>query len=145
MSNIKKVSVESFLRENFTVESYIRGHKIFVDQPHNMGGVDKGPTPLEYFFVSLGGCIASIARIVANQKGLKIENFKVTIEGDVDLDVLLGKSQENRSGFMSIKVKIFFDSDMDEKQKKKFVEEVEKRCPISDNITNRTPVEIVIE
>uniref|UniRef100_A0A7C3J6M0 OsmC family peroxiredoxin n=1 Tax=candidate division WOR-3 bacterium TaxID=2052148 RepID=A0A7C3J6M0_UNCW3 len=145
MSQIKKVSVQCNLKEKFTIESDIRGHKIYVDQPQGMGGVDKGPTPLEYLFVSLGGCIASIARIVANQRGLKIENFKVDVSGDVDLDTLLGKSRENRAGFLKIIVKVSFDSDMTKEEKEKFLEEVDSRCPISDNISNLTPVEIILE
>ncbi|MDI6701054.1 MAG: OsmC family protein [bacterium] len=145
MAQIKNVNVECKLKEKFTIESNIRGHKIFVDQPEGMGGVDKGPTPLEYLFVSLGGCIASIARIVANQNGLKIENFKVNINGDVDLDTLLGKSKENRAGFMKIIVKVSFDSDMTREEKEKFLKEVDQRCPISDNILNSTPIEFVLE
>ncbi|MEO0233944.1 MAG: OsmC family protein [candidate division WOR-3 bacterium] len=145
MANIKKVCVESFLKENFTVESEIRGHKIFVDQPENMGGVDKGPTPLEYLFVSLGGCIASIARIVANQKRLDIKNLKVVVSGDIDTDILLGKSKDKRPGFFKITVKVSFDSDMTKEEKEKFLKEVDSRCPISDNILNSTPVEIILE
>ncbi|MDD3804412.1 MAG: OsmC family protein [bacterium] len=145
MAQIKKVTVESKLSDKFTVESDIRGHKIFVDQPVQAGGDDKGPTPLEYLFVSLGGCIGTIAKITANQKRLKIDNLKIRIDGELDLDILMGKSKDNRAGFSKIVAEVSFDSDMTIEEKKNFIKEVDERCPISDNIMNLTAVEFVVK
>lgn len=144
MAQIKRVSIESKLAEKFTIESDIRGHKIFVDQPIQSGGEDAGPTPLEYLFVSLAGCIGTIAKITANQRRLKIDNLKVKIEGDLDLDILMGKSKDNRAGFNKIVAEVSFDSDMTIEQKRNFIKEVDERCPISDNIMNLTSVELIV-
>ena len=40
----------------------IRGHRVVVDQPAEMGGDDVGPTPTELFVGSLASCVGFYAR-----------------------------------------------------------------------------------
>lgn len=145
MAQIKNVKINSKLVENFTIESKIRDHKLYVDQPLQSGGNDKGPTPLEYLFISLAGCMLTIAQIVARQKKIELKDASCSVEGDIDYDILMGKSNENRAGFMGIKVIVELDADLSKEEKEKFIQEVEARCPISDNISNKTPIEIKIK
>ena len=49
-----------------------------------------------------------------------------------------------RPGFTSITVKMMIDGDMTYEEKEKFVKEIEARCPISDNLSNTTPVKIEV-
>jgi uncharacterized OsmC-like protein len=67
VATIKHVRVEAHMGERFRIESTIGNHALVVDQPKTAGGEDAGPSPLEYFFLSLAGCIATIARIAAQQ------------------------------------------------------------------------------
>ena len=62
---IKTVSVSASQIDGFKIESTSRQHKSIIDQPPAMGGTDAGPTPLEYLFISLAGCIVTIGHIVA--------------------------------------------------------------------------------
>ncbi len=142
MATMKQVEVTANLGEKFTIESHIRGHKLFVDQPTAAGGQDAGPTPLEYLFLSLGSCIGSIGRIVANQKRLPVRGMRVVVSGDLDVNTLLGKGTENRAGFTGITAKVDIDADMSREEKQRFLEEVDRRCPVSDNLQRLTPVSI---
>ena len=140
MASIKKVQVVASMGEGFTVESQIRNHKVFIDQPEQGGGKDTGPTPLELLFFSLAGCLLSIARIAANQKRIALRSMEVRIEGEIDSDGLLGKNKDVRVGFPNIKAFVKMDADMTEDQKREFLEEVDLRCPVSDNLHEPTPV-----
>ncbi len=142
MPAMKTVEVEAKLGERFTIESQIRGHKLFVDQPAAAGGQDAGPTPLEYLFLSLGGCVGSIGRIVANQKRIALRGMRVTVSGALDANTLMGKAQENRAGFTGITVKVDIDADLSREEKQQFLEEIDRRCPVSDNLQKMTPVSI---
>ncbi len=142
MAIMKRVEVEARLGEKFTIESHIRGHKMFVDQPAAAGGQDAGPTPLEYLFLSLGSCIGSIGRIVANQQRLPVRGMRVTVSGELDVNTLLGKGTENRAGFTGITAKVEVDADLSREQKQRFLEEVDQRCPVSDNLQRLTPVRV---
>lgn len=142
---IKLVSVEASQVEGFKIEAKSRQHVSIVDQPVAGGGVDAGPTPLEYLFISLAACIATIGHIVAKQRRLPIRNISVRVEGEVDTDVFMGKSTEGRAGFTGIRVHTTIDGDMSQAEKEAFLHDVDARCPISDNVKNLTPVEFVVE
>jgi uncharacterized OsmC-like protein len=144
MAKMKTVSIEAKLGEKFKVEVKAGNHTLYVDQPQAGGGADEGPNPIEYLFTSLAGCIATAARIIAIQKRIKLNGMDMKIEGVFDTEIILGKSKENRPGVTGINVTLNIDSDMTKEEKKAFVEEIESRCPVSDNIENTTPVKVEV-
>ncbi|MFZ3070530.1 MAG: OsmC family protein [Anaerolineaceae bacterium] len=141
---LKNVSVDVSQLEGFKIETRTRGHIAMVDQPENSGGTDTGPTPLEYLFVSLGSCIVSIALIVARQQRLPIRKIDAHVEGDLDTDVFMGKRKDFRAGFTGIRVSVSIDGDLNQEEKERFLQEVEARCPVTENLRNLTPVEVSV-
>ncbi len=141
----KIVSVDAIQLEDFKIETKSRQHIAIVDQPAAGGGTDAGPTPLEYLFISLAGCIVTIGHIVAKQRRLPVNKIEVHVEGELDTDVLMGKSTEVRAGFTGIKVHTKIDAEMTQEEKEAFLRDVDARCPISDNIHNLTPIEFTVE
>lgn len=144
MATVKKVQVEAHLGERFKIESTIGSHTLIVDQPKTGGGEDAGPTPLEYFLLSLAGCIATIARIAAKQKRITLRAMDVKVEGDLDVEGLLGRNPQAPVGFSDITVTVKMDADMSQEEKEAFVHEVDRRCPVSANIHDATPVKLVV-
>jgi putative redox protein len=144
MAKMKTVSVEAKLGEKFKVEVKAGNHTLYVDQPQAGGGTDAGPNPIEYLFTSLAGCIATVARIIVIQKRLQLRGMNMKIEGEFDQEIILGKSKENRPGLTGIKVILDIDSDMSKEEKEAFVQEIESRCPVSDNIEKTTPVTVEV-
>lgn len=141
---VKTVKVESVLDAKFKMESTVHGHTVIVDQPANSGGTDMGPTPLEYLMVSLAGCIGTIARIIAMQKSMVLRGMKITVEGDINIDGLLGKPTEDPIGFKEFRILADIDADMTAEEKDAFIHEVDARCPVSFNLLNNTPVKISV-
>ncbi len=144
MAAIKNVKVSAKGLDGFLIETKAGAHTAYVDQPPAMGGTDKGPTPLDYVFISLAGCLVTIAKIVASQKRITLRDIEVNVEGELNLDVLRGKNKEDRAGFTGFKVEMKVDADLTKEEKLAFIEEVDRRCPISDNLMNATPVDIVL-
>ncbi len=142
---IKKVCVDAVQLDNFKIETRSRQHVALVDQPPAGGGTDAGPTPLEYLFVSLGGCIVTIGTIIAKQRKLPVRKIEAHVEGELDTDVLMGKSTAVRAGFTNIKIQVKVDADMTQEEKEAFIHDVDARCPISDNIFNGSPIEFEVE
>lgn len=120
-------------------------HTYYIDQPKPMGGNDEGPNPMEVFLSSLPACICAIGRIIANQKRLNVKSMVATVEGDIDKDFLLGKTSEGRAGFTELRVCVDIDSDMSLEEKKAFLAEVQRRCPIADNIANSSVIKANIK
>jgi len=144
VATIKHVAVEAHLGERFKIESKIGDHTLYVDQPKTGGGEDAGPTPLEYFFLSLAGCIGTIARIAAKQKRIALRSMDVKVEGDLDVEGLMGRNPEAPVGFAGITVTVKMDADMSQAEKEAFAHEVDRRCPVSANIHDVTPMRVVV-
>ncbi len=139
----KTVKVESVLDAKFRLESMVHGHKVTVDQPANAGGTDAGPTPLDYLLVSLAGCIGTIGRIVAMQKRIALRGMKITVEGDINTDGLLGKPTDDPVGFKEFRILADIDADLTVAEKEAFIHEVDVRCPVSFNLLTNTPVKVL--
>jgi len=139
---VKKVIINVKQAETFKTECVSGKHRIIIDQPLPAGGTDEGPTPLDIQLMALGSCIAAIGRIVANQRKLAIRGIRVTVEGTVNTDGLLGKSTQDRVGFSAIKAIVDIDAHLSREEKTALLHDIDKRCPISENLKNITPVEI---
>lgn len=142
---VKTVSVDAALVNDFKIEARSRQFVSLIDQPPAGGGIDSGPTPLEYLFVSLAGCVITIGQIIAKQRRLPVRDIQVHVEGELDTDVLLGKSTAVRAGFSAIRVHTKIDADMTQAEKEAFLKEIDARCPISDNVLNQSSIEFVVE
>ena len=141
----KTVNVEAKSLQGYAVEVKARQFSMLVDQPPAGGGVDSGPTPLEYLFFSLASCIVTIGMIKAHQEKLPVRGIQVKVDGDIDTTVLMGKNTADRAGFQDIRVTVTVDGDLTKEEKEKFVHDVDLRCPISDNIANASTVKFFVE
>jgi len=140
MAANKIITVTANMGAGCAVHAEIRDHKVVIDQPTAGGGSNEGPTPLEYFLFSLGGCIASIARIAATQQKVELRSMQISVSGELDPAGLLGKQTPNRVGFQGISVTASMDCDLSAEAQSAFLDEVCARCPLHDNIKLSTAV-----
>lgn len=134
----KTIKVGATWMGGMRVDAEAGKHHVIIDQPDGMGGKDEGANPMEFQLFALGGCLGTIAAIIARQERIDLRGFSVDMEGDFDTDYLLGKTKEGRAGFTEVRVWVNIDADLTHKQKEAFFEKVDARCPISDNLINNT-------
>jgi len=142
---MKTVSVNAVGGEGFRIDVAARTFNMIVDQPPAMGGVNSGPNPLEYALASLASCMVTVGKIIAKQERFELRGMSAKVDGDVEVDVLMGKNKELRAGFLEVRMELVIDADLTTEEKHAFVEKIEARCPISDMIANATPVSFVIK
>ncbi|TFJ92109.1 OsmC family protein [Lentibacillus salicampi] len=123
------------LGENLQVETRSRGHKVIVDEPEELGGTDTGENPVELLLSALGACQSIAARTYADKFGVNIEDLRIELEGDIDLDGFLDKA-DVRPGFSDIRYKLHLKTDAPEDKVKQFTEFVEQHCPVGDTVAN---------
>lgn len=121
-----------------------RNFEIIIDEPTNLGGTDDGANPIEYVLAALAGCLNVVGHLVAKEMGFDIKNLEIELDGELNPARFMGKSNEERAGYQAINVKMKPETDADEDTLKKWIEEVENRCPVSDNLANATPVKITL-
>ena len=139
---ISTLKVGAEMKEGFRTEVSC-SHNFVIDQP-KPAGTDEGPNPMEIFLSSLPACICAIGRIIANQRRLPVKGISVKLEGDIDKDFLLGKTEEGRAGFVEIRTYVEIDADMTKEEKEAFLHDVEKRCPIADNMINTSSIKAIL-
>lgn len=121
-----------------------RQFKLVVDEPSGLGGTDDGPNPVEYLLAGYAGCLNVVAHLVAKEQGLDLKKLSIGVDGDINPARLFGQSTDDRAGFKIIRVNIEIDTDAEQPAIDKWIKEVEYRCPINDNLTNPTPVELKV-
>lgn len=116
--------------------------ELVIDEPKGLGGTDQGPNPVEFVLAALAGCLNVVGHVVANEMGFKLRGMSLELEGDLDPSKFSGKPTASRAGYQEIRVKIKADSDASDEQLKTWLETIEDRCPVSDNLAHLTPVKI---
>ncbi|WP_049888838.1 OsmC family protein [Natronococcus occultus] len=107
--------------------------------------VGKDVNPVEYFLGAVLGCLNSTATMVARDMGLSIDEMELRVEGDVDYASYRGEPTDARSGLQELTVTIAVEADADDETLESWLEAVEDRCPVTDNVENETPLEIAVE
>jgi len=121
-----------------------RGREMVMDIRKERGGDDAGPTPPECLVIALGGCIFNICRILAMEKQIELKDLRLSIDGDIDPSRAFGLDTDSRAGFSQLSVQVEFFSELSEGEKEEFRQELLKRCPICDTVSNPTPLQIRI-
>lgn len=137
---IKTLRATGHMGAGMTIEIMCGEHKVYMDQPKNAGGADLGPAPPELILAAYAGCVGSIGRIMAFQEKITLRGMKFEVEADYDPDRLLGRETTARTGFQQVRLNVEIDADLDEAAKQDFLNRIEERCPILDNLANETPV-----
>jgi len=141
MSEVK-IRVRAKSEASMRLEATSRQFTIVVDEPERAGGTDDGPHPLEYLLTSLCGCLNVLGQMVAKEMGISLSAIEFTATGTLDPAMFLGRSGQNRAGFAAIDVAVDVQSDADEAALDEWLQQVEARCPVSDNIQNPTPLTV---
>lgn len=102
----------------------------------------EGPCPVEYILAGYAGCLNIVGGIVAKELNIEIKSLKIEITGALDVDKYLGASTKERAGFKAIEVTVKPISDASSEEIKKWIEIVESRCPVQDNLFNPTPISL---
>ena len=121
-----------------------RQFKLIVDEPAEMGGNDEGPNPVEYILAGYAGCLNVVGHVVAKELGINFHKLTIEVSGQLNPARFLGLSNDERAGFQSINVKLNIDSDATPDKLNQWLETVENRCPVRDNLSNPTPLSLSV-
>jgi uncharacterized OsmC-like protein len=100
--------------------------------------------PIEYFLGAVVACLNSTATMVARDMDVDIESLDATVRGTVDYSRYLGEPSENRPGLRDITVSLDVESDADAATMATWLDSVEARCPVTDNVANESSLDVVL-
>lgn len=117
-----------------------KSFNIDTDHPEVFAAGDQGATPVELILSGLAGCLTAGVASVAQHRGIQLHSVTATIEGDMDLQGILGIDPDVRNGFRAIRVHFEIDANASEEDIKALVAQSQKRSAVFDVITNPTNV-----
>ncbi len=114
------------------------------DHPEVFASEDKGAAPVELILAGLAGCLTAGIAAVAQLRGIQLRSVTATIEGEMDIQGILGVDREVRPGFGGIKVRYTIDADATPDEIRAVVAQSQKRSAVFDALTNPTNVTVEV-
>jgi uncharacterized OsmC-like protein len=112
------------------------------DHPAVLVGADQAPTPVEFLLHAIGACLMAGVANIASARGVNLTCVEAHIEGDVDVQGLLGLSDDVRNGYEQIRVTFHIEGDAPEEKLREIVEQSRNRSAVYDVLTNGVDVAI---
>jgi len=100
-----------------------------------LGGTDTGMNPVEALLASLAACKSIVVRAFVRKYRIKLKSIRVEVEGDLDPDGFLGKNPEAKIGFSEIRSHFFIEADNTDEEIERYIDFVERNCPVQDTLT----------
>jgi len=122
-------------RQAFTIEA---------DHPEVFSSEDNGATPPEIVLGALASCLTAGVATVATNRGIQLRSVTATVQGDMDLQGILGIEADVRNGFNHIDVRYEIDADASREDIEAIVAQSQKRSAVFDIVTNPTTVQVTV-
>ncbi len=114
------------------------------DHPEIFASEDKGATPVEFVLVGLAGCLTAGIATVAENRDIKLNSVKATLEAGMDIQGILGIDSDVRNGFDGVTVSYEIDADASREDIEALVAQSQKRSAVFDILTNPTNVTVEV-
>jgi uncharacterized OsmC-like protein len=115
------------------------------DHPDVFASEDQGATPVEYVLVGLAGCLTAGVATIAQHRGIQLHSVRATVEGDMDLQGILGIDSDVRNGFDGVRVSFEIDADASRQEVEALVAQSQKRSAVFDIVTNPSDIAVVLK
>jgi putative redox protein len=105
--------------DNFKHDVEIREHHTLIDEPHETGGDDAGPSPQELLAASLASCTAVTMEMYAKRKGWDI--------GELEVDVNFEAAQKGSP--TKFKMAVRLPKELPQEQSERLMQ-IAAKCPV---------------
>jgi uncharacterized OsmC-like protein len=123
---------------------HIREFLIDADHPQVLVGDDRAPLPVELVLAGLASCLTGGIGNIASARGVTLTSVESSIEGEIDLQGILGLSDEVRNGYQAMRIDFKIEGDAPQEKLEAIVRQATARSAVYDVISNPTPVEVTV-
>lgn len=112
-------------------------------EPPVLLGDNEGANPVEFLLHALAGCVTTTFVLHAMARGITILELSTELEGDLDLQGLLGLDDSVFPGYEQIRIKMHVKADCTDQELDVLLAYAEKHSPVCNTVCR--PVPVVIE
>jgi uncharacterized OsmC-like protein len=125
--------------------AHVKEYAYEADHPHVLVGADQAPTPVEFLLHALGACLMAGVANIASARGVSLTAAEATVEGDIDLQGILGLSKDVRNGYQQLRVNFRIAGDAPTEVLQQIVEQSRARSAVFDVLTNGVSVVLSVD
>lgn len=111
-------------------------------EPPVLLGNNEGANPVEFLLHALAGCVTTTTVLHAAARGIAIRSLSTELEGDIDLQGLLGLDENVPAGYREIRIKMHVDADCTESELDDLLSFAQAHSPVCNTVCRPVPVRI---
>jgi uncharacterized OsmC-like protein len=111
-------------------------------EPPILLGNNEGGNPVEFLLHALAGCVTTTFVLHAMARGIHIRELSTELEGDMDLQGLLGLDDSVSPGYEEIRIKLHVQADCSDEELEDLLAYAEQRSPVCNTVCRPVPVKI---
>jgi uncharacterized OsmC-like protein len=132
------VSWDGGFRTTTTIRDFA---SIPTDEPEGLGGTDTAPNPVEQLLGALGSCLAIGYAANASAVGIRIDNLRIDVEGDLNLKSFLGL-EPGHAGYDTLRASVHIESDATDDAIAALHDTVVATSPVGHTLAGAIPLAI---
>ena len=112
-------------------------------EPPVLLGDNEGANPVEFLLHALAGCVTTTTVLHAAARGIRIESLSTQLEGDIDLQGLLGLDDDVVAGYRQIRIRMDIKADCSDAELDELLSFAQQHSPVCNTVCR--PVPVVVE
>jgi putative redox protein len=120
-------------RTGFHTNIRAASHHMIADEPIDVGGTERGPTPYEFLLAALGSCTVMTLRIYADRKGWPLEGAVVHLRSTHSHEKDCEECATTEVDIGRIERRLEFEGPLSEEQRTRLAE-IADRCPVKQTL-----------
>jgi uncharacterized OsmC-like protein len=111
-------------------------------EPPVLLGNNEGANPVEFLLHALAGCVTTTFVLHAAARGIRIESITTEMEGDMDLQGLLGLDESVSPAYEQIRMKMDIEADATDEEIEELLAYTRKHSPVCETVCRPVPVTV---
>lgn len=111
-------------------------------EPPVLLGNNEGANPVEFLLHALAGCVTTTFVLHAMARGINIEEMSTELEGDLDLQGLLGLDENVYAGYEQIRIRMHVKADCPDQDLDDLLAYTQRHSPVCNTVCRPVPVSL---
>jgi uncharacterized OsmC-like protein len=112
-------------------------------EPPVLLGANEGANPVEFLLHALAGCVTTTIVLHASARGIRLEELSTELEGDLDVQGLLGLDDSVSPGYEEIRINVRAKADCSDEELEDLLAFAKAHSPVCNTICR--PVSVKVE
>jgi len=114
---------------------------VFVNgEPPVLLGTNQGANPVEFFLHALAGCVTTTFVLHAAARGIRIDSISTSLEGEIDVQGVLGLDETVNPGYEQIRIKMDVKADCSDTELDNLLTFTREHSPVCQSVCRPVPV-----